>query len=549
MLTGSADQSIKIWDLAKGNNLRVLSGHTHEVTALAITRDGNVVVSGSTDGTIRLWDLWTGTLLRVLTTQAGRVTGMALIPGGRLISTAYHCITIWDFEGEQEPFELGPLRGSPLSLAITPDGRFALTGMDTSLMQVCDLNAMPESGVLLGHSAEVTALAITADGSQACSGSADGTVQCWSSWEWNTPKSKSEIDLEISYRQSGRIPPWAPIKVPQVFKGHCAVVTAVAVFPDRELGISGAIDGGLIVWDLTAWSKVVEEPESHNGPISALALTPKGTRIISGSEDKMIKVWKVSTYPDTRTFRGHDRRVTTLAVMPNGRYLVSGSRDRTIKIWEFGTGLAAQTLESHAEGVTSVAVTSDSKCVISAGLIDGGRGDIKIWRSSDWSLIKVSEPCPKTQFLVAVDKGNHALSASDSRIVLWDLKDRLEIIREWKFDSSIRSSAVAGGKVLLALADHSLRLWDWKTSTELAVITGQGREVSAVAISANGSYGVSATVDRTVNLWDLAGKQVLASFTGDAPFHACAFTPDKKMIVAGDALGRLHFLRPERCRL
>jgi len=66
-----------------------------------------------------------------------------------------------------------------------------------------------------------------------------------------------------------------------------------------------------------------------------------------------------------------------------------------------------------------------------------------------------------------------------------------------------------------------------------------------VAVSADCSRAVSGSEDRTVRVWDLDNGRQIATFTADAPVNACAVTPDGRTIVAGDQLGRVHFLRLE----
>ena len=64
--SGSGDKTVRLWDAATGKELKTLSGHTAEVSALAYSPDGKVIASGSRDKTVRLWDAATGKELKTL---------------------------------------------------------------------------------------------------------------------------------------------------------------------------------------------------------------------------------------------------------------------------------------------------------------------------------------------------------------------------------------------------------------------------------------------------------------------------------------------------
>jgi GTPase SAR1 family protein len=81
-VSGADDRTVRVWDLASGECRRVLEGHTNEVNAVAVAPDGATAVSGSDDGTVRVWDLASGQCLRVLDGYSGPVTGVAFLPDG-----------------------------------------------------------------------------------------------------------------------------------------------------------------------------------------------------------------------------------------------------------------------------------------------------------------------------------------------------------------------------------------------------------------------------------------------------------------------------------
>ncbi len=80
LASGSEDETIRLWDIRRGEHIRTLSGHTDGVIGVAFSPDGNTLASGSVDETIRLWDANTGRHLRTLTGHTDSVSRMAFRP-------------------------------------------------------------------------------------------------------------------------------------------------------------------------------------------------------------------------------------------------------------------------------------------------------------------------------------------------------------------------------------------------------------------------------------------------------------------------------------
>ncbi|MEG4796698.1 WD40 repeat domain-containing protein, partial [Microcoleus sp. LAD1_D1] len=113
----------------------------------------------------------------------------------------------------------------------------------------------------------------------------------------------------------------------------------------------------------------------HSSSVNAVAVTADGKRAISGSDDKTIKVWDLTTGKEQFTLNGHTRSVNAIAVTADGKRAISGSYDKTLKVWDLTTRKEQFTLNGHTSSVNAVAVTADGKRAIS-GSIDK---TIKVW--------------------------------------------------------------------------------------------------------------------------------------------------------------------------
>ncbi|MDB9486116.1 WD40 repeat domain-containing protein [Dolichospermum circinale CS-537/01] len=121
-------------------------------------------------------------------------------------------------------------------------------------------------------------------------------------------------------------------------------------------------------------SPLIRTLTGHSHWVNAIAVTPDGKTVISGSSDKTIKIWDVVTGTEKFTLPGHSNSVSAIAVTPDGKTVISGSSDNTIKIWDVGTGTEKFTLQGHSNSVNAIALTPDGKTVIS-----GSYKTIKIW--------------------------------------------------------------------------------------------------------------------------------------------------------------------------
>ncbi|MBV6343242.1 hypothetical protein, partial [Candidatus Magnetobacterium casensis] len=97
LVSGSDDQTIKLWGLPEGNLIKTLTGHSQTVSSIAISPDGKMLVSGSDDQTIKLWALPEGNLIKTLQGNSGQVTSVAISPDGRMLAlgTKDQTIKLW----------------------------------------------------------------------------------------------------------------------------------------------------------------------------------------------------------------------------------------------------------------------------------------------------------------------------------------------------------------------------------------------------------------------------------------------------------------------
>lgn len=191
---------------------------------------------------------------------------------------------------------------------------------------------------LRGHGGPVRALAISADGQTAISGSFDSTAI-----RWSLTRNTAE----------------------QVLRFHADAVNAVVWLRDGRAATAGA-DGRIAIW-----TSGKAEPdavlEGHTAPVVALAVSPDGALLASGSWDQTVRLWPLAGGVP-RVLEGHAQNVNGLAFAPDGRMLVSVSYDQSVRIWPL-SGPPAPTVVAMPGPLNAVAIGSDGE--IAAGGADG----------------------------------------------------------------------------------------------------------------------------------------------------------------------------------
>lgn len=135
----------------------------------------------------------------------------------------------------------------------------------------------------------------------------------------------------------------------------------------------------------------------HTRGVRAVAITPDGQRLASGSDDKTVKIWDLASGRIVLDLAGHTAAVTCLAVSPDGQWVASASRDGTLRIWDLNSGIERQSLDHGDDEVLAVAVNDDGRLLVSlAGVYAQHRRVVRCWNTTTEQLVQqiVDEDTP-----------------------------------------------------------------------------------------------------------------------------------------------------------
>ena len=140
MASGSADDTVRLWDAGTGAPLQTLEGHSGLVSSVSFSPDGKLMASGSNDSTVRLWDAGTGAPLQTLNGHLNLVSSVAFSPDGKLVASGSrdNTVRLWD-AGTGAPLQMLEGHSSKVSsVAFSPDGKLVASGSSDNTVRLWD---------------------------------------------------------------------------------------------------------------------------------------------------------------------------------------------------------------------------------------------------------------------------------------------------------------------------------------------------------------------------------------------------------------------------
>lgn len=541
----------------------MLRGHDRTVSCIAISPDGQRIVSGSIDQTVRIWESDTGRELVSFEAQHGPVLGVAISPNGRWIASVgggAKMLRLSEIESGAELVSVHEIEDGAWSICFLDDCHRVAVGTAAGSLRIVDIQAGCEISRWLGHTEPVVSIALFPDSKRLVTASFDKTVRVWDS-ESGVQQSCmigheggvygvacSPDGRQLASASSDRTIRLWSVETGEVeasLNGHDACVTSVAYSSDGRLA-SASHDGTVRIWDA---AKAVELAclYGHDGRVMSVAFTPGSRHVISAGNDQTIRVWEVDAACDGATPR-KSPQVDRRAFADNRRQFAAAYSDNTVALWSFESGALLSRFKGHADVVECLEFCPTGQLLASASR----DGTVRCWDSQSFSCCAEltaqqlgSSPSNPSRILrVRFSPNGHQIALGTDRgtVLVWDVKTQSEVARLTHpyhgsasgIDDVYGIAFTPDGEQLAAgLKNRNVIIWDVASERERVCLRGHQGQVLVVRFSPDGKWLASGSTDRTVRVWDVGigvERRLLSGHTGSVT--GLAFSLDGSRLLS-----------------
>ena len=497
LISSSFDRYIKIWDIGNGDCI-----HSWQllkpIYGITLSNDSQTLVSGCESGDILLWNVATGELLKTLIGHTSTVTNTAFQPGGMLLASSSDDSTIklWNLATGECVSTLSEHTYAIWSIAFNSCGTQLISGSDDTSIKIWDVQTGLCLQTIPAGSRAIIAVVFSPDDQKIISASQDLTIRVWETlqldnWQctrvlqghqnniWSIGLDSSGKTL-ISSDLSGVLKVW-DLESGQSLKTFRSVSTAfrsLAFHPTSNLLASSSEDGKIRLWDLTN-DECLISILAHEMVVWQIAFSPEGNLLASCSMDGTAKLWNVNADSNLQghlqSLQSDTSFILAIAFHPHKKILASGSFACKIRFWDYGNNQFSRGLDQEQLGHIKVF-------------------DLTFHPTGKWL----------------------AVASHKSDITIWDMETS-ECYQTLKGHSSHNWSVAfhpQGDLLASGGEDYSIRIWNIHTGECCDILSGHTGAISGVSFSPDGGYLASSSKDATVRIWDVATGECIKILEG-----------------------------------
>lgn len=475
----TADDRIRVWDLATGERVREFKPHNGEVKTLKVPVN---VVEKTADGKFKSREVVHEVEQRTW------ISHLASSAHGQLVTVGTDDrVVIWDADNGKSirEFQAKDVYSSP---TVSADGKWLFAYCSSAKgVKLWDLaTGKPVRGFPVNHNYR-HAVSVSQDGK----------------WLFATD------DAADGGNVSARMWNVATGKLVRVFAGMLESVNSVSLSDDGKRLVTASGNEfahgprAAQMWDLVA-GKQVRIFKGHEGTVTSVVISRDGKRIASGGADDFVRFWDADTGKELQTFLGKSGTVTAVTLSHDGKWLAAGTG---------GTGVYTSDPERNF-GTRAFSLKTGTK----AGLFEQTAGVRAVTVSHD---------------------GNWLVTAGwNKKLLLWEMNTG-KVLREFKGHENVVAAVglSMNGKWLVSAGfDGTAKLWEVQSGKHIRTFKGHSDAIYCLALSRDGKWIATGGGDRTVRLEELASGNTIRVFNGHTDsVTAVAISADGKRLVTGSA--------------
>jgi len=573
-----------------------LPAGVNPIYAVAVAPDGQYVACGRANQ-IFVYHVRTGRFVTRLTDPALLETGLYAAPGvadldsiqslafhprgDLLASGGYRTVKLWRRPRNQRKLTLAEDGAAVTTMALSPDGKQLATGTPNGKIQLWDLSGDNPGSLFQAHSAEVTGLDYSRDGTRLFSSSLDSSVGIWkvpggaALYRLDTPAPVNALQVAgrdtrvVAACEDGSIQVWslpqgepdgspvdeAPVHEPPTHEGslsgHEKPVTALAKLSGAEIRILSADEHGTLrIWDLTVSQTAGQEilQVKHGAPVTAVAVRPDGKAFASTGADRISRLWNAESGEQIAELKGDHRAQHLVSVrkrkvdFKNGNHeAAKGALDAAEK------GVEARRKQVEEKKLALEKLLAEQKAAAESAAEKGEPADEKKAKEEKLArgnLERVLEEANELAEEAAADvvrrKTDLLAAAAELRTSQAELKGATHAVG--LAEKPIHALAFSGDGLKLVGAGEGglIHIWSGANGAALETLQNPGAAVHALVCDAEGGL-VSGASDGGLFVWDLDPSWELERVIGSADdpsdfvdrVTALDFSPDGLLLAAG----------------
>ncbi len=543
--SSSRDRTVKLWDAATGQCILTLNSPNQSIVKNLIFNQHGNKLFGYSNKQILIWDLETGTSHILVESQSPICSLISTIADILIFGCEDGMVYIWDLNTEAFINQFSTSSGVVLSVRVTDDNQILACGIKDKIVKICNLNNS-ESIQIQSQSYNISLIDINRNGQYIATGSGEKIIKVWDIdaglYLQSLSGHLSEINA-ITFSNTNKILATASVdrtvkiwdiatgKCLKTLQGRADFVHSVIFSSDNRTIINGS-QHSIKFWDVESGQCISTLFKSKDW-FSSVIISPDEKTIACaniGNENNIIRIWQVESLNQShqipnRILTGHDDSIWSIAFNPDGTKIVSGSSDRSVKIWNSQTGQCLKTFYGHNRPVLSVAFSPNGNTIASCG----GHSIIKLWNIETGECDRTIQE--KTSYTIKFNFNGLILASGHTSgiIKLWDTNNGQCIQTLGSFAKPIVSMAFSHDGKFLAYGsyDGTVTVWDISNNKSIAILQENFSSPWSLAFSNFSQYSNLLAVGRdseVIQIWDIKTSKIVAFMRGDRPYEKVNIT-------------------------